>query len=395
MNLLLRRTMLACGAIAFVVASCGESTAPEVASPSPAEQVARGWAALPASSLSPRSEAHAFWTGERVLVIGGNDGQPCPPNADCAMPPGPALSDGAAFDPASGEWTAIAPAPMPLGDISGAVMPDVLYVYIPGFEPAAGARSSFLAYHIPDDRWEELDVPPVPGGTSLTLVATGNKVVGFHPTQERGVTSDLLYDPATGDWTDLPADPLVPSFDRSAVWTGQELLLLGVEVVPQPNAARPSLYRAAGLDLATGAWRRLPDSEVLGWDPAWFWAADRLINPSVGSADGGQVNNWGRAFPFGGILDPGSGSWSPLPDPPAAANVYQGLSVGGPDYIVSSAGFVLHAPALTWEPLAKPRAGEEAGAASVWAGDRLFVWGGVRSNGAGAALLGDGWTWQP
>ena len=292
-------------------------------------------------------------------------------------------------------WTEIAPAPLPLGYISGAVLSDVLYVFIPGFEPAAGVRSAFLAYHVLDDRWEELDAPPVPGGTSLALVAAGDKVVGYHPTQERGVIPDLLYDPAAGDWTDLPVDPLAPSFDRSAVWTGQELLLLGVEVVPQPNAARPSLYRAAGLDLASGSWRRLPDSEVLGWNPAWFWAGARMINPSIGSADGGQVNNWGRAFPFGGVLDPASGAWSPLPDPPPAANVYQGLSVGGPEYLVASEGFVLHVPTFTWAPLTKPRAGEEAGGASAWAGDRLFVWGGVRSNGVAATLLGDGWTWQP
>jgi hypothetical protein len=90
-----------------------------------------------------------------------------------------------------------------------------------------------------------------------------------------------------------------------------------------------------------------------------------------------------------------SGDWSPLPDPPAVANVYQGLSAGGPDYVVSSAGFVLHVPTMTWAPLTKPRAGEEAGAASAWAGDGLFLWGGVRSNGAATTLHGDGWTWQP
>ena len=131
--------------------------------------------------------------------------------------------------------------------------------------------------------------------------------------------------------------------------------------------------------------------QVLGWNPAWFWAGDRLMNPSIGSADGGQVNNWVLA-----LRDPAaSGAWSPLPDPPAAANVYQGWSVGGPEFLVSSDGFVLHVPTLTWAPLMKPRVGEEAGAASVWAGDRLFLWGGVRSNGAAAGLVGDGWTWLP
>ena len=382
-----RRIAILCAVVAWSVTGCGPK-------PAPVELQVRGWAALPASPLSPRTEAHAFWTGERVLVIGGSDGQPCPPNADCAMPVGPPLTDGAAFDPSSGEWAEIAPAPLPLGHLSGAVLSDVLYVFVQGLEPAPGRRG-FLAYHVADNRWEELDAPPVPGVTNLELVAAGDLLVAYHPSQESGVSPDLLYDPATGEWTDLPVDPLAPSFDRSAVWTGRELLLVGVEVVPNPNSARPSLYRIAGLDLASASWRQLPDSEVLGWNPTWFWAGDRLINPSIGSADGGQVNNWGRAFPFGGILDPVSGAWSPLPDTPAVANVYQGLSVGGPEFLVSSEGFVLHAPTLKWAPLTKPRVGEEAGAASVWAGDRLVLWGGVRSNGAAPMLVGDGWTWLP
>ena len=215
------------------------------------------------------------------------------------MPAGPPLTDGAAFDRSSGEWSGIAVAPLPLGHLSGVVLLDVLYVFVPGFEPAP-ARSGFLAYHIADNRWEDLDAPPVPEGTTLELVAAGNLVVAYHHTQELGVRPDLLYDPATGKWTDLPVDPLAPSFDRSAVWTGRELVLVGVEVVANPNSARPSLYRAAGLDLASGSWRRLPDSEVLGWNPTWYWAGDRLINPSIGSADGGQVNNWGRSFPLAG-----------------------------------------------------------------------------------------------
>jgi hypothetical protein len=30
----------------------------------------------------------------------------------------------------------------------------------------------------------------------------------------------------------------------------------------------------------------------------------RLINPTLGDADGGEVGNWGRTYPYGGIFDP-------------------------------------------------------------------------------------------
>ena len=165
---------------------------------------------------------------------------------------------------------------------------------------------------------------------------------------------------------------LARAFDRSAVWTGRELLMTSLDLVDQPNSVRPSLYRAAALDLGAGTWRGLPDSEVLGWSPTWFWSGDRLVNPAIGSADGGETNDFGRAFPFGGIFDIGSGAWSTLPDPPVVASVLQGLSVGGADDVVSSEGFVLNVPTLTWTPLPKPRADELSGMASVWAGDRLF-----------------------
>lgn len=314
------------------------------------------------------------------------------------LPPEAPLTDGASVDPLSGDWEGIAPAPLPLGHLTGAVLPDALYVFVPGFEVAPDVRAAFLVYHVDDDVWEELAAPPNPGGTSLALVAAGAKIAAYHGSQEQGMAADMLYDPATGEWSGLPADPLTATFDRSMVWTGQELLLTGIPLMPDANPAKAPVYRAAALDPATGLWRRLPDSEVVGWDPTWYWADGRLINPTVGSADGGEINNWGRDYPFGGIYDPVAGAWSPLPqplEPPEAIDAYQGLSVGGAEYLVSSTGFVLHVPTLRWARLTKPRAGEEAGAASVWAGDRLFLWGGVRSNGAATTLLDNGWTWRP
>lgn len=90
----LHRRAVLCAVLVSLVMGCGESPAPEaVEKPAVAEQEVRGWVALPASPLGPREGAHAFWTGDRVLVIGGSDGQLCPPNADCRMPVEGLLSD--------------------------------------------------------------------------------------------------------------------------------------------------------------------------------------------------------------------------------------------------------------------------------------------------------------
>ena len=327
-------------------------------------------------------------------MIGGTDARPCPPNADCVLPEVAPLRDGAALDPSNGTWMPIADAPVPLGQLSGAVVDRTLYLWLPGFERAPGVRSAFLAYDIDEDRWEELPSPPVGRQAALDLVVAGSRLVAHHGSQESGVLPDLLYDPVAGEWRELAPDPLAPSFDRSMVWADDDLVLLGLQLVRDPGS-RPSLYRAAALDLATNTWRSLPDSEVAGWNPAWYWADGRVINASIGSADGGQVNNWGRSYPFGGMLDAASGDWAPLPDPPIEPGPYQGLSAAGETHIVSTEGWVLDVADESWRPLDRPPGGAEQGEAAVWAGDRLMVWGGVRWNGAEPTLLDIGWAWLP
>lgn len=365
------------------------SPLPTDAAPSP--NLVEGWQRLPASPLAPRSLAHAFWVGGRVLVIGGSDAPPCPPGADCTASKIPPLRDGAAFEPISGNWTRMADAPVPLGWLAGAVVDETLYAWVPGFEPGPGVRPAFLAYRATEDRWEELPAPPIAPEANIQLVAAGSRLLAFSGSQENGLRPDLLFDPSSGDWSELPADPLAPSFDRAVVWTGGELVLLGLEVVPNPGSENPSLYRAAALDLSTGAWRRLPDSEVSAWNPVWFFAAGLVVNPSLGTGDGGQINNWGRSYPFGGMLNIATETWSPLPDPPQSYGPYQGLSVGG-DEILVSGGWVFQVPMGTWTPLARPSDAADEGEAAVWAGDRLFVWGGARWDDGAATLLNNGWT---
>jgi len=385
---------IAIGSSGWLRVGVAPTPSPTPTASAPSIDLGRGWQRLPASPLSPRHSAHAFWVAGRVLVIGGSDEPPCPPLADCTASTIPPLRDGAALEPTSGNWTQLADAPVPLGWLTGAVVDVTLYVWVPGFEPGPGVRPAFLAYRVAEDRWEELPAPPVATDANIQLVAAGSRLVAFSGSHENGLGPDLLYDPSSGAWSELPGDPLAPSFDRAVVWTGSELVLLGLELVPNPGSENPSLYRAAALDLATGAWRRLPDSEVVGWNPVWFSTAGLVVNPSVGTGDGGQVNNWGRSYPFGGMLDTVAGTWSPLPDPPRSYGPYQGLSVGGDEMLVSD-GWVFRVPTGTWTPLARPSGAADQGEAAVWAGDRLVVWGGARWIDGTGTLLDDGWAWLP
>ena len=313
-------------AAAFAALILGIACAAPTPSPSPAQHDLRpaGWRVLPDGPLAARYDAGAFWTGSEVIVLGGSDAAPCPPNADCAGPERPALRDGAAFDPSTDTWRSLSEAPIALGSVDGALLDGILYLLVVDFAPNGVGQVSFLGYEIAEDRWEELP-PPAGDEPQDALVAIGKGVVAFRGSQESGPGLDVVYDPASRRWSDIPLDPLAPAFDRSLVWTGGDAVLLGIPLDPRRPANAAPVYGAAVLDAEVQSWQRLPDSEVVGWSPTWFAAGGSIVNPSIGSANGGEVNNWGRQYPFGGILTPPA-QWSPLPPLPARRR-----PVPGPD----------------------------------------------------------------
>ncbi len=352
------------------------------------------WRALAPGPLSPRYGARAFWVGGRVVIIGGRDTEPCPPNADCAIPEEPPLRDGAAYDPASDTWRMIAPAPVPIGGVTGAVLNDRLYLWVSALDQRPEGRSTFISYDSKTDTWEELPLPPGSGPTSfLQLTATSRGVVAYPTSHENGVSPDFVFDPSEGTWRELPLDPLVPSFDRTMVWTGTELVLLAIEHVPQPGSDGPAVYRAAALDPGRDTWRRLPDSEIVGYDPVWFWSAGRIVNPTFGMSDGGEVNGYGRSYPHGGMLDPVTGTWSDLPPIPSGLGAYCASSVAGSGFVACPGVAVLDVGNGTWSPLPMPNA-EQGEALAVWAGDRLVVWGAAEWTGSGWRFIDSGWSWR-
>jgi hypothetical protein len=354
-----------------------------------------GWTGLPDSPLSPRYGAHAFWVGGLVVVMGGADAPPCPPMADCAPSAKPPFRDGAAFDPSTGRWHSIEEAPVPLGSASSVVAGDHVYLWTAGWDWTPGSPPALVAYDAGSDRWRELPLPMDDDRTVLALAAVDDRVVAYQGSQENGVEHDFVFDPRSGTWTELPPDPLIPSFDRTMVWTDTGLVLFGIEHVPQPGSEKPALYRAAILDLDEARWHRLPDSEVVGYDPSWFRSGRWVVNPTLGASDGGAVNGWDRAYTRGGMLDPRRGAWSPLPTPPPAASGYPGFSLAGGDHIVSLMGAVLHVPSGTWFTLPPPPGGPTESQALTWTGDALFAWGGVRWDDDEPTLLSEGWLWRP
>ena len=384
---------------AALVAACGagEPAAPEKVGDS-ADPGADVWRAIPAGPLSPREAGLGLWTGREVLFIGGSDARPCPPNASCAPPDAPPLADGAAFDPQTNTWRRIADSPVPFEWAEGIILSETAYLWVPGNAGRPQSRAAFLAYHIEENRWGELPLTSAEPDRGYAIELAGDRIVAFTGSDESGEQPDFVFDPSTEAWSELPPDPLSPSFDRSMAWSGRELLLFEHELVPDPGAEKPAVTRAAALDLETGSWRRLPDSEILATGP-WVLDAGRLINPMLGSADGGEVGNWGRTYPYGGILDPASGEWSALPSPPAdEADFGSGVLTESGGHYFGYRGWILDATTMTWIEIPPFDADElVTGRAVVAAGADLLVFGGARwkSGSFEATLLDDAWIWSP
>jgi hypothetical protein len=86
--------------------------------------------------------------------------------------------------------------------------------------------------------------------------------------------------------------------------------------------------------------------------------------------------------------------WSPLPDPPEPGDDFPSFAVGGAEYVSSFSSWVLHVSSGRWFELPPPPDSAHEGQAVTWAGDHLFVWGGVRWDGNEPTILGDGWLWS-
>lgn len=406
------RRRLAAGVLFIaIVGGCGAPDEQVTSASTTTDAPAEGWEQLPPSPLAPRGGAVLVTLeGGRLLVVGGDAMAGCrdhrtPPEdatpgqasaasarplivraaLSCApMQEDPRFTDGAILESPRGPWKRIAAAPAPLSAPSrGVVLGDSVYFWAwPSSATGGPQEPTWMVYNVVQDRWTKLAAPPV---STLRIVNAGDRIVGFHGSEESGPVTDFLYDPGTDSWAELPRDPLSPSFDRFMVWTGVEVVLLANELVPNPGSERPSLVRAAAFDPGTKQWRRLPDSEIVGGYDTWWWSGAKVVNAVRHTSDGGEMKNWGRDYPHGGVFDPAAGEWRALPPgrPPTPdcakekqswdANL--GYQAAGPEIVVSG-DLALDLSANSWHAVPCNPHRADFNFTSTWAFDGVVAFGG-------------------
>lgn len=178
-----------------------------------------------------------------------------------------------------------------------------------------------------------------------------------------------------GTWQRLPAAPLPTSYAYTSVWTGTEMLLLGlVGAGPEPGSRMA--YVGAAYNPSTGTWRRLPPIRALqegnseGASRAVWTGSEALLAGLINGAYDPTANRWRRISPEG--LGGGVTVWTGR----------QVLMWGGGccgDDVASGAAYTPETD--TWQRLpASPLAGRQR-PQGAWTGTELVIVGGANADG--------------
>ena len=336
------------------------------------------WREVPAAPISPRANALSVWTGREVVVLGG-EAQPCAPNADyCGL--GEAdLRDGAAYDPRSNTWRDIPPAPVPVGPGDRLVVADGVVVLRHWLQHG----SRWFTYEPDHHRWSRID--RVPAGVGDLPSAYGSKVYAL---LGRRVA---VYDVRSFRWSVLPPDLQGRSLrQRRVTATPFGPVVTGYDSAAAADGSVSTTPVVADVFDGT-AWDRLPPSGIAGND--WSWVGDRMVDFDS-FAHQGMAPRPGLAL--GGLLDPSSGRWSPLPDSALETPEHSWSAVAfGPGAWAACWGLVYDVAGGEAWTLPRPHDAPDQGVTATWAGDRLLAFGGASFGSNGSTASNHAWLYTP
>ena len=325
---------------------------PSAGAPVADEPAPAGWRRGSPGPLRHRDGAVEVWTGRELLIWGGD------PDGDT----------GAAYNPAADRWRTLPTSSIPArcGATSAWTGRDLL-VWGPSCSAGGPTAAAALTAGGPagGDRWRTLPAGPLPGGgdpvsawtgTEWLVLTPSGRAAAFDPGAGAGGTSGR-----GGAWRSLPAAPRRFTA-ATAAWTGRELLVAGWEAAGSGPAPAGPVFRhwAAALDPPSGRWRALPDPPLeLATTAVW---------------DGRRLLAWDQNL-HAVALDPaGRSGWQRLPDLPVDFTDCspRGALVGGVVFAEECGRGALFRPAAgLWVRIPHPRSLAET---PVWTGHDALFW---------------------
>jgi hypothetical protein len=358
----------------FVIDAVAIAEAPE---PAPGPIVAGGaWTRLPPAPIEPRSGHSGVWTGEEMIVWGGYVLV-----AEGGAEPVAPTNDGGAFNPTSGGWREIAPAPIPPRSGHVAVWTGREMLVWGGWTRSGKELVGGGRYRPSDDTWAEMPAAPLTADSDRmrSAIWDGERLIAWVGPEV------AAFDPVSGGWESLPSIPVGDV--EGAALAGDSMTLFAL-VYPHGGDA---LVEAFALHAGADAWTALPEPplQALVADRTPIWTGERLLTVQY---------SWHQppdSIPpetlYAAWFEPASGRWSVVLSEhyfEPSIHVWTGEVV----YFVWGLGQFNEATG-EWAAIPdSPDARREA-APAVWTGESLIIWGGTR--GESFRPLEDGWAFTP
>lgn len=326
--------------------------------------------------LEPRGGHSVIWTGEEVIVWGGEGNES-----------GSVLySDGAAYDPITDTWRLIAPSPLSPRRYHVAVWTGEEMLVVGGVHETDAA-----AYEPTTDTWRSVAGSPIRLGPGVGgpiegvtgAVWTGSELVIWQ------VSTDEVaaYDPAADEWTLLPPTGLEAG--NGALRTdGVDVYAFGGSAGPWDNPLRPARLEGE-------QWVQLPsvdlstDNVTLGAVPTLTaWDGEKFVAWSDSGNEGKTV-----------ALAPNTPEWAEIGPIPVHGCEGLGEPIAGAGGIVAFGwcdnSLAIHSSATgTWTQSTVP--GYPTARYTVWTGSELINWGDTCCYGTGGAPFNvDAWRYRP
>ena len=328
------------------------------------------WTTLPPAPIVARSPAVTAWTGTQMLVWGGANG-----NTEYA--------DGAAYNPTTRVWTKLPPSPLAARGGATSVWTGTYLFIWGGGGPDIGRHPDGALYDPTARRWTVLPTAAVTDFSTVNAYWTGRQVLLLSvPGRNANHLVLQAFDPSTRKWARLPDLKLKPEHDgqlAGAVVAGSAFYLWSewAHTVQDSSNGTSTSYGidSYAFDLRTRRWAGVrfdpPISRVVS---SALWTGREILIPVsdqwCGACKGGL-----EFQPTGERVDPRHHSVQAIPYSPAASasSFWTGSVLLAPNAYGGAAAY--WTPATNrWTALPRaPLAGY--GAAVVWTGHSLLVWG--------------------
>ncbi|CAG0954418.1 hypothetical protein GEOBC_00375 [Geobacteraceae bacterium] len=284
------------------------------------------WSAITTSGAPAGRYAHnAFWTGDKMLVWGGDESG------------SGSTGTGALYNPTLDSWTAITNTNAPSSERGGNV---TVWTGSKMLVWGGNGTNTGAIYDPATDSWSAMSTTNAPAARNTytySVVWAGSKMIVWGGELSSGGVTNTgsMYDPATNTWTALSTtNAPTARRDYTAVWTGSKMIVWG-GWYPWSTASGGAAY-----DPATDTWTAISTTSAPSgrFAHSAIWTGSKMI--VWGGTDMSSYLN------TGGMYDPATDTWSATTTtnaPSARESFYQSHS-------------------------------------AVWTGDKMLIWGGRVTN---------------